>query len=77
MLVQRPHLHGDPPAGSHGEIPKFFQDYLAIGALEVVVAFHNMRLNITNIGEGLVDKVFHRLKNVLDFRSMRYSAGGI
>lgn len=61
-MVRRPHFHGDLPAWLHRTVPDVLENQLTLWALEVVVAFQDVRADAFDVGKGLVDKAFHTLE---------------
>lgn len=61
MVLQWPHLHGDLPPWLDGRVPDLFEDELALGALEVVVAFLDVCAEVVDVFEGLGDEALHLL----------------
>lgn len=70
VLAFGPHLHGDLPSGLDGVGPDLFENQLAFGALEVVVAFHDVSADAFNVCESLVDEAFHCLRKVRGLASV-------
>lgn len=59
-----PHVHSDGPVRLDHCLPDLWQDDLAIGSYEVVVAFVHVGADDIDVEEGLLDEFFHALWSV-------------